>query len=479
VPAKQQIRGTVVDSTTGKPIEGVPVAVTCVTRPKSTATGADGRFSVIVDPDLELGAIGPGVCGVVIERDGFLPYGDYASPEAPIKIALVHEAVITGTIGDAGLPLWGITVIASRRDLTAGRWVSNHGGQGQADKQGAFRIGGLAAGRYQVCVSAHLDSDQVLYAKTCYPKSGESEEWIELRSGESREVDLPQIPTPTARISGRVTNPGPHTSVSVRSGDGTGVAPEASVAWSDANGTFAFRATNGRYRIGACSDDCRLSAEVSVDLATDDVTGVELTLRPTPVLSGRFRMDDGSPWPKIDVLLDLVPPTASSGRVPVENNGSFHMYVTKPGDFRLGVEVSPPYLVLSATQGGRDAFEESVSARTQTPAPVDIVVTRSSSSIEGEVRLPIDRTKPPFIVLMRKRDGEFDMVGFANSDRSGRFQITNVTPGRYVLFAWDSSAAKVPYLEPDFLRTKEQFGREVEVIYGSTPHVEVEVVKVP
>ena len=232
------IRGRVVADESGvdRPIVKARVEVSRDGVPERMFTDSSGVF--------EFSALPAGHYTIFADKSGYAPtrYGAAGPQDAPIaidltdggreelEIRLPNGAVIAGrVVDDLGEALVGARVMVSaiRVEGTSRRLVASPQIPSDTDDQGAFRIGGLAAGRYLLSIVAR-DRDRAAVTsftsfdltspppvrrigsgRTFYPSSATSGEAtpIELNAGEERlDVDVVLTPYRPAALTFAVAN---------------------------------------------------------------------------------------------------------------------------------------------------------------------------------------------------------------------------------------------------------------------------------
>ena len=264
------------------------------------------------------GGVPVGSYGLSAERTGYLGSTEQeqrgatasVSVEAqgkpsPITMRLTPSATVTGRVTDeAGLPIPNPNVQVIRRVVSNGRGRLIAVGQTRGDDIGAFRVPGLAAGRYLVCVDANASSYQrhrgLTYTTTCFPDVTDlsSAQWLSLGSGEERKLDFHIIPVQGVRVSGSVRNAGKGTSISIQRLDPPGF-PRFSwqpVVWDEKTSSFEILAVSpGDYLITANlygAGDPNLRVMRMIIVGSEDVRDVRLMLKDGPYLSGMVRMGE-------------------------------------------------------------------------------------------------------------------------------------------------------------------------------------------
>ena len=155
----------------GRGIEGLAVVIA----DRGTVTGADGGFA--------LAGLAPGRHGVLVAGSGYLPavVDGVAAPAADVRVQVARAVVLAGRVSEGGAAAAGAEVVVSA-GLEAGRAVTTDG-------SGAFRVEGLAEGRYTI-VARRAESAALM-------------DGVE-RFGAGPFADVELVLAPAAALTGRV-----------------------------------------------------------------------------------------------------------------------------------------------------------------------------------------------------------------------------------------------------------------------------------
>jgi uncharacterized surface anchored protein len=97
-------------------------------------------------------------------------------------------------------------------------------------------------------------------------------------------------------------------------------------------------------------------------------------------------------------------------------------------------------------------------------------------SVDGDVR---DAKDQPFqaatCVLVPNSRNRLDLYKNAASDQNGKFTFTNVAPGDYKLFVWESVPTGA-YTDPAFLKPFEDKGKPVTIAKSAAIPVQMTVI---
>jgi uncharacterized protein (DUF2141 family) len=233
-----------------------------------------------------------------------------------------------------------------------------------------------------------------------------------------------------------------------------------------------------------------MDAATTVDVRGSDVENVSLTLTPGFPLPARVTMEGaapGAPLPGgLTILIGSSPPTqGTSPNQPVDPRGSFSIPNVGPDDTRVYVlpMLSTPVMaalnvpdqlqgvyVKSAKLAGVDVLNTGFHFAGEPDKVLEIVLAKNAGSLAGRVE---DDSKKPvggvFVTLIpdipTARLYRTDMYKTTSTDAEGRFDIKNLPPGDYKVFALEGFE-KDAWLDPDFFKPYESRGLAITVGEG-------------
>lgn len=226
---------------------------------------------------------------------------------AGVDLELISGGVISGRLTDSdGRPLAGSNVTISRLDENGRRQpYGGYSPMNKADDRGLYRLFGLPAGRYVVCLDASNNRQGVIPA-TCAPSAGEKDEptVYEIKPGqEIARADIRALPRQkTYRVRGRTINAATGQPTTIRLHlNGHGLS-------SNQNGEFVLRDLlpgNYQLNVGGLAFDQDLTSEPVAFAITDaDIENLEVLLRPGLALQGELVIENASraPSPPLSAL---------------------------------------------------------------------------------------------------------------------------------------------------------------------------------
>jgi hypothetical protein len=406
----------------------------------------------------------------------------------PIVMRLTPGATLTGSVTDeAGLPLPQPWVQLIHRVVSNGRGRLVAQGQLVGNDIGEFRMSGLAADRYLVCVNANASSYQkrhgLTYQTTCFPGAAgpSAAQWVSLGPGEERKLAFHMTPAPGTRVSGSVDYAGKEISLSLRRTDPPGF-PQLfgqPVKWDEKTSSFEILAVSpGDYLItansyGAGGQNGRAMRPIHV--GAEDIRDIRLRLSDGPYLSGTVRMGD-TPAPaqnRVAVGFD------GDGRLSIYAfaSGAFKQPITEPGNYSVDVFPPPGWSLQAMTQGGEDIRDRKLAIGVDAePAPIEIVLGQGGGTVEVSVQAAMAKVATSFrMILLRRLSAQNEWAPQGQpmvANREGVLSMRNIPAGEYVLFAWPA-AIELEYLNPEVMEKYRSFGENVVVSERASTRVTV------
>ena len=192
------VAGRVLDSVTGQPVPGALVSVMAgdQSTTRSVEAGAQGEFDLRDVPRNALLQVGPPPMEAThVPR--FIRIS--GAPGETAVVRLDRALVITGrVVNDVDEPMAGVRVIV---EALAAEEHAQIPRQYFSSDQGAFRLFGLAPGRYRVCAMPEQPGSSSSDTTTCHPAQGTQLGAVEIRHG----LDAPDV---TVRIGRTCSQPG-------------------------------------------------------------------------------------------------------------------------------------------------------------------------------------------------------------------------------------------------------------------------------
>jgi len=270
----------------------------------------------------------------------------------------------------------------------------------------------------------------------------------------------------------------------------------------DANGAFDIpRVASGPYTLTAAFGN--LISRVQLEVRDTDVSNVVVNLSRGVEVSGKVsveRQTPSNPDPlltSLRVILRPEPYIWDPAGGPVNRDGTFKIPAgstesgVPPGGYRVllapilipRTPAGQPVSAISETLqsayvksirvGGKDLLTDILQVDETFRDSIEIVVGTNPGALEGRV---LTEQKQPagsvWVALLPKSSLRYKTDHrYIATDLNGRFQLPNVAPGDYEVFAWEN-IEKLDWQEPKFMRSYESRGTPVHIDEGSKAAIE-------
>jgi hypothetical protein len=414
-PSNGSIEGRVVNASSGQGISGARVRIQSGREdPLFTTTDTQGFFQL---SGLELksylvSARCPGFIGSA-EWDG--PSGGEglrligSSPIGQVRLELRRYGAIEGRVTDGlGVPAAGVSVEALQRypaDEPRSGYVYKDGSSyqyagrqtGQTNDLGEYRLAPLPAGSYYIYVLVRPTSTyynlqpeirppaDARERPTFYPHALRPSEAkpVELAEGKELRVDVQIVRQAGVKVGGRVLG---LTAGSPSSVFFQGLSPGASnlPAYIDGDRFTAAGVLPGKYVVGVgeyiagegTALDLVAAARRTVDVGTEDLDGIDLTLAPAPDVEGAVVFESGcAPAP---LWIQLTSDTSRYAPRSLATDASGHFVLPRvfPGKYKayVGVEGALHNAAKSIKLGDAEVLADGFDVTAKTKAPLRITM---------------------------------------------------------------------------------------------------------
>lgn len=519
------ISGRVTDQASGQPLPRLVVTLVAPDRSEKEAiTDADGayKFGALPPGKYAVGA-GPDEHRSTYLRQWYgeaMPAARFAGPQratlelksgegrAGIDIALTRALGIEGRVSNPwDEPMANVDVAVTRSD-----GLSAEANPGYTDDLGAYRVYGLAPGRYRVCANVSDQSDSVApdgarLVKTCYPAAvGDATAAdVTLTSEDASGIDIRVQRVGSYSVSGLVSDaagrPVDNAEILAMPFDES----DPSAYTRSRAGAFVLQhLTPGRYLIkasvgGALRGDPTVSAPDSesafapVEVSGGDATGVSLTLAKAVGLAGRI-IFDGGPAPRGDRLRMTVQtqpdaePLRFASRPPVAVVGD-DLTFQLGGLYRLPVVIRiqglpEGWVVRSVRYDGRDITlvpTDFASAAARGPLEIALTnrVTRPSVRVTDDQGAPITGYGIVAVPAERSqwRHGFMVIPGTPSAD--GVLKMGTLLPGDYVLAALPRAELGLLFHDRERVGALATIGTRVTLDVEDTRTIELRLTSLP
>lgn len=486
----------------------------------SVLTDRAGKFAV---PDLD-----EGTYRVAVTLNGYvkMEYGQRAAGGQgttlrlgkgetlkDLVVRLTRAGNISGRITDEnGQPASGVPVQLLRVTYNAnGVRLFQQAGTGRTNDRGEYRLYWITPGRYYVTGGTSpgpnvggtpsANENQDPYTFTYYPGTTDLSRAtvVDVKSGSDMPMDFVVPRTQLFKISGRIV--GANNSIPQATGQPPGISlgflrPEGgsgfimmSQTYDMATGDFVLRnVVPGSYALQVNAG--ATTARAMVEVVNADVV-VNLTLDGGVNLTGKAQTAGGSPLPaQANIRLKPIFKGVSHyvGGVPAAPIAVADGRDILAGEFRLDRVLGGEYQATVTAPGHyvkelrfenvdvlNSTFELS-EGRSNSPT-FAVVLSPNVAQIDGLITDANNQPLPGVqaVLVPDKNRERTELFKAAATDQTGRFNMRDVAPGDYKLFAWEA-LDNFGYFEPDFLRKYETQGKAVRVEEGARLNVDTKVI---
>jgi protocatechuate 3,4-dioxygenase beta subunit len=272
---------------------------------------------------------------------------------------------------------------------------------------------------------------------------------IRLSAGQETRVDFSLRSDKTVTVSGSVLDlkgkPAAQTAVLLGSQHLEAMLSSMrTAAVTDAQGKFEIKGvTPGSYLLSATStQELRTTwAEQPLEIAGEDVTGIQLQLSGGLKLSGKLLAGASADidLTTIGVFLSAPGGFERSGWSDVKKDGAFTFPDLRNTTYTLQVSNVPDgWYLSSASYGGDNVLENGLRLSEETGShSLDITVKPGAGQVDGVVLKGDDPVPGAMVKLLPEHASPYrqDLPRAATTDQRGRFLIKNVVPGSYRIVA--------------------------------------------
>lgn len=457
-----EIRGTIVDHLTNRPINKALVQLTPITGPGELTfiTAEDGRFGFVNVPK--------GKYRLMAQRRGHSPHffhenGQYSTAivvgpgldATRIVFPLRVPASITGTVVDEdGVPMPSASVTAYREVVNEGEKRVVQIGNYQTDSAGQFRAGQLPAGTFFIAVQA---GNGQTTETTCYPVTyngdttdARAAQPIVLGEGESAQIHIALHPAPSIHVPfGQPGTPMPQL---FTKGPG-GVLLPAGINIGSSDGiSHVTGLPAGRYLVRLFSGGDRTLGPPLQEVELAD--GVPLALQPSSSgtsISGTVAFEGISPPSGVSVGF-----SAQNGEgfgAFVKSDGKLTVLHADPGSYQV-ILASNDYYIKSMTVEGAQMSGDRIELAENCQAKLSIVAAPigNLSKLEGFALRDGNPIAGAMVLLVPHDNNRGTLYRRDQTDSDGSFSLMAIIPGEYTLVAIDDEGRNLLYKDPAVIR---------------------------
>jgi hypothetical protein len=429
-----------------------------------------------------------------------------------VLFRMTRAAVISGRVlNEEGEPIVGVPVRAERREtedefegedsVLARRPELSLERATITDDRGEYRLFGLPPNEYYVQVGGLAEPDRTGYDRsdywiqqslgseygtTYYPGVSQvtQAQVVPLKPGDEVQADIAVHRVKTVEVSGRVrglSGPVKHAWVGLESTEDDSYSSSYQDN-ADENGVFRIMGVpSGSYVLRVYQGDDGgfgggLRARQKLDVADTNVEGLDLVLGAGANLSGRVIASN--PGEQLDfdrmgvMLISTDADNSDTRQARVKKDGTFEMKGVPDGRYALRVwNLAAAWYLKSARSGTEDILDKGLNVeKGSTGGRIEIVMSTSCAHLEGAV-VRGDNPQPGAEVRItpdpKTRFNRF-RTRSATTDQAGRFSVSDLAPGKYLVVAKISAGAESDSLKSDpqsvTLVERDRKGLELKVL---------------
>ncbi len=371
-----------------------------------------------------------------------------------LTLKLTPSSSIAGRVTDSdGDPIESAIVQVCRpaHFFTEERWLPSTAGR--TDDRGVFRISGLPPGPYLI-LAQKPDSP---YRQTYYPNTASAAEAqpLRVRLGEDLENLALTLPLRSKGVIRGVFRGAERAWIQAEPPPSEHRVPyqrEVSKLLHPETGAFEFRGlAPGRYRFqvmtGGPNMAARLLATGEAEFTGEDIENIALAPVALGSLAGKVVYDgERHAVPQVRLMSpDFTRGNNISPARPSAADGAFEFTNASPGQYKVGVQFGKrSAYVKSVRQGDREMLGKLIEVGANANDPLTIVVSSKVAALKGMVERA-DPSAPPGVIVVEPLSRPVEADTFFGSraalpqvDQNGAYEVSNLAPGKYRVFAFES-----------------------------------------
>jgi hypothetical protein len=233
---------------------------------------------------------------------------------------------------------------------------------------------------------------------------------------------------------------------------------------------------------------------VPVEVRSANVEGIVAVTSPGSSVTGRIRVEGQTDWtraflsisnrhyasiqPSSNGVRPLMPGVPQPTNSLINPEGTFRIDNVMPGEYRLEIgSLRPAFYVKEARFAGVDILARRFKYSGNVRGSLEILLSGSVGSVEGILtnNQMSAATGVQVVLVPEKMRHRIELFKSAVTDQNGRFNVPNVAPGDYKVYAWEA-VELYRWFDPDFLKDFEQFSVPVHVAESSRQTVNARVI---
>jgi hypothetical protein len=215
----------------------------------------------------------------------------------------------------------------------------------------------------------------------------------------------------------------------------------------------------------------------SVTLGNTDLNGVLVQISPPFSISGHVTFDNPA---TANAIFELRPVAGIADRITgtASRDGVLKIDNVPSGDYWL-VCTSPTHFIQTAQYGTEDVLNHPLHFAGTETATLNIALSSKGAEVRGVARSENGPSVGSTAVLVPNRLRErADLYKTTTTDQNGGFTITNVPPGDYTVFVWET-IEQYTWFDPDLLARLEALpglGKSIHISESSLESIDLRTI---
>jgi hypothetical protein len=170
----------------------------------------------------------------------------------------------------------------------------------------------------------------------------------------------------------------------------------------------------------------------------------------------------------------LQPPSLATVPKP---DGTFEVKGIREGEYRVvAPTIFPGFYIKAIRYGADDVLSRPFKFSGTASGTFEVIFRSGAAQVSGTVRDAESKSVTGTqIVLIPTERSRLDLYRTTVTDPNGKFSMSNLTPGDYKLFSWETADMGAQY-DPDFLKQYEDQGQSVRIVESSNQNIDVKLI---